>query len=121
MKTGIILLSHGSRLPEAQITLRQIKEQIIQSGNYELVEGASLQFNQPDLPTVLCAMARCGMQRVVVVPIFIYQGMHMKRDIPAVLAAEQPRYPKMKIVLAKNIGADRKLAEIIMNRIQEVS
>ncbi|MBE3589072.1 MAG: cobalamin biosynthesis protein CbiX [Thermoanaerobacteraceae bacterium] len=121
MKTGIILLSHGSRLPEAQATLRLLKSMIIQEGAFELVEGASLQFNQPDLPTALAAMAARGMERVVVVPLFLYRGMHVTRDIPDIVAEEQARYPGMDIIVAGNIGADRKLAEIILERIREVS
>jgi len=121
MKTGIVLLSHGSRRPEAMTTLHRLKDYIVEKGSFELVEGASLQFNQPDLPAALAAMAGRGAERVIVVPIFIYQGMHMKKDIPEVLAAERVKYPQMEIVLAGNIGADPKLAEIILDRIREVS
>ncbi len=121
MKTGIILLVHGSRLPEAQATLHILKELVAQESHYDLVEGASLQFNQPDLPAALATMAARGMERVVVVPLFLSQGVHMKKDIPDLLAKEQARYPQMDIVMTNNIGAHRKLAEIIMERIQEVS
>ncbi|AEG15043.1 cobalamin (vitamin B12) biosynthesis CbiX protein [Desulfofundulus kuznetsovii DSM 6115] len=121
MKTGIILLVHGSRLPEAQATLHLLKELVAQESSYDLVEGASLQFNQPDLPAALATMAARGMKRVVVVPLFLSQGVHMKEDIPEILAREKARYPHMDIVMTGNIGAHRKLAEIIMERIREVS
>lgn len=120
MKTGIILLSHGSRLPEAQVTLNHMKEMVSQLGNFVLVEGASLQFNQPDLPTALANMAAHRMERVVVVPLFLYKGVHIQSDIPTILAKEKTRYPDMEIIMTNNIGADPKLAEIIMERIREV-
>lgn len=120
MKTGVIILSHGSRSPEALITLRKLKDMVIAKGNFDAVEGASLQFNQPDLPAVLADMAGRGMDRVIVMPLFLYMGMHMKRDIPEILAGQRELYPKMQIVMTANIGADKKLAEIVLDRIGEV-
>ncbi|WP_027357025.1 sirohydrochlorin chelatase [Desulfofundulus thermocisternus] len=121
MKTGIILLAHGSRLPEAQATLQDLKELVARDGSYDLVEGASLQFNQPDLPAALATMSAMGMKKVVVVPLFLSQGIHMKKDIPEILARERTRYPHMDIVMTGHIGAHQKLAEIIIERIQEVN
>lgn len=120
MKTGVIVLSHGSRSPEALITVRKLKDMVEEMGNFDAVESASLQFNQPDLPTVLADMAARGMNRVIVMPMFFYMGLHMKRDIPEILAEQRNLYPNMQIVMTANIGADKKLAEIVLDRIGEV-
>lgn len=120
MKTGIIILSHGSRSPEALVTVRKLKDMVEQAGGFEVVEAASLQFNQPDLPAVLGDMAARGMQKVIVVPLFLYMGLHMKRDIPEILEEQKNLYPGMEIIMAKNIGADKKLAEIVLDRIRGV-
>lgn len=120
LKTGIIVLSHGSRSPEAAITVRKIKEMVAQDSHFDAVEGAALQFNQPDLPAMLGEMASRGMERVVVVPLFLYMGLHMKRDIPEILEEERAKYSQMEIVMTKNIGADKKIAEIVLDRIEEV-
>lgn len=120
MKTGVIILSHGSRSPEASVTVRKIKDMVARAGHFDAVEGASLQFNQPDLPATMAAMAAMGMRKVVVVPLFLYMGLHMKRDIPEILAEQKNIYPDMEIVMARNIGADQKLAQIVLDRIGEV-
>jgi len=93
---------------------------VMQGGKYDNVEVASLQFNQPDLPSSLANMHSRGMDKVVVVPLFLYMGLHMKRDIPEILAEQRALYPSMEIVMARNIGADSKLAEIVEDRIREV-
>ncbi|MGB9803536.1 MAG: sirohydrochlorin chelatase [Desulfofundulus sp.] len=121
MKTGVILLAHGSRLPEARETLHFLKELVTRESSYDLVEGASLQFNQPDLPAALANMAARGIKKVVVVPLFLAEGVHMKKDIPEILAREKTRYPDMDIVMTSHIGTHRKLAEIVMERIREAS
>lgn len=120
MKTGIILLSHGSRLPDAQITLNHLVGQIQATGDFDYVTGASLQFNQPDLPAAMAKTVSAGMDRVIVVPLFLYMGMHMRKDIPEIIQEEGKKYPRVKFDMTGNIGADRKLAEILMDRIGEV-
>ncbi|MFZ5632394.1 MAG: sirohydrochlorin chelatase [Bacillota bacterium] len=120
MKTGVILLSHGSRLPEAQKTLKELVEQVKAGGNFDLVTGASLQFNRPDLQTAVAQTVSAGMDRVIVAPLFLYMGMHMKKDIPEILDEERKKYPHVRFDMTGNIGADRKLAEILLERIGKV-
>jgi sirohydrochlorin ferrochelatase len=122
MKTGVILLSHGSRLPEAQATLHKITSMVAASVDEQfLVEGAALQFNQPDLPAAVARIIQRGAEKVVVVPLFLYMGLHMQRDIPEILAAEKNRYPGVEISLAEHIGADPRLLNIIMDRVRRAS
>jgi len=122
MKTAIIILSHGSRLPEAQATLQRITS-MVSSGIDEkfIVEGAALQFNQPDLPAAIAGAAEQGARQIVVVPLFLYRGLHMQRDIPEILIEQKNRYPGIKISMAEHIGADPRLLDIIMDRVREVS
>ena len=118
--TAIILLSHGSRLPEAQVTLNSYRVMIAGSGLYDLVEAASLQFNKPDLEEAVAAAVAKGAGRVIVAPIFLYRGVHIQHDIPEIVAAMNERYPGLEFLLAGSIGADQRLAEIIIDRIKEV-
>jgi sirohydrochlorin ferrochelatase len=120
MKTGIILLSHGSRLPDAQVTLDKLVEQVKAGGNFDYITGASLQFNQPDLPSAVAETVSAGMDRVIVVPLFLYMGMHMRKDIPEIIQDQRKKYPHVRMDMTGNIGADRKLAEILLDRIGEV-
>ncbi|WP_027365712.1 sirohydrochlorin chelatase [Desulfotruncus alcoholivorax] len=122
MKTAIILLSHGSRLPEAQATLQRIKSLVSASVAEDfIVEGAALQFNQPDLPASIARVVEQGAKKIIVVPLFLYLGLHMQRDIPEILAREKIRYPGVSINMSEHIGADPLLLEIIMNRVRRAS
>jgi len=120
MKTAVVLLSHGSRLPEAKATLEAYRGMVKSTGLFNIVEAASLQFNQPDLPASLAAVVAGGAERIIVMPLFLYQGMHMQRDIPELLAEERKKYPGVEIILAGNIGADERMGQIILDRIREV-
>lgn len=120
MRTGIILLSHGSRLPAAKNTLNELVRQVVSTGNYDTVMGSALQFNQPDLQTAISEMVTQGIQRVVVVPLFLYMGVHMTEDIPEIIEEERKKHPQVQIDMASNIGADPRLTEILLDRIGEV-
>lgn len=119
---GIILLSHGSRLPEAQATSQQIAAALTKAlGDKYIVEGAALQFNQPDLPTAIEKVIQAGAQKIVVAPIFLYPGLHIQRDIPEIIEEHKNKYPGVEISMTRHIGADRRLMEIMLDRIKEVS
>ncbi|PKM81104.1 MAG: cobalamin biosynthesis protein CbiX [Firmicutes bacterium HGW-Firmicutes-14] len=118
---GIIVLGHGSKAPQALETLRRYGEMVKVKSRCEIVEVASLQFNKPDLPEALDRVIIMGAKKVVIVPFFLYNGVHMQEDIPAVIAMEKVKNPDVEIVLANHLGADHRLVEIVLDRIEEVS
>lgn len=122
-KTGIILLSHGSRLPEAQVTIQKIKNMVaaVVTGEGFFVESAALQFNQPDLPEAIKRVIDRGGKRIIIVPLFLYMGLHMQRDIPEILARERSKYPGVSITMTEHIGADPRLMDLIMDRVRGAS
>lgn len=121
-KTGIVLLSHGSRLPEAQATAQKFVSMLVdQLGDTYLIEGAALQFNQPDLPTALARIIGRGARKVIIAPVFLYSGLHIKRDIPEIITLEKQKYPGVEITMSRHIGADQRLMDIIIDRIREVN
>ncbi|WP_418790318.1 sirohydrochlorin chelatase [Phosphitispora sp. TUW77] len=121
MKTGIIILGHGSRAAEALEQLKKYGEMLKSEASYDIVEIASLQFNQPDLPEAIKKVVDAGADKIIIVPFFLYKGVHMQEDIPEVLEGEKAKYPGLEIVMTNHLGTDRRLVEIIIDRIEEVS
>ncbi|PKM41680.1 MAG: cobalamin biosynthesis protein CbiX [Firmicutes bacterium HGW-Firmicutes-8] len=121
MKTAVIVLGHGSKAPQALETLRRYGEMVRTASGCEIVEVASLQFNKPDLPEALHSAIKSGAARVIITPLFLYNGIHMQEDIPAVLAEEKAKNPGVEIILANNLGADNRIVDIVLDRIKEVS
>ncbi len=121
MKTAILVLGHGSKAPQALETLKRYGEMVKSASGCEIVDVASLQFDKPDLPEGIRNVVSQGAEKVVIVPLFLYNGIHMQEDIPQVLAEEKVKYPSVEIVLAENLGADNRIVEIVMDRVKEVS
>jgi len=121
MKTGIIILGHGSKAPQALELLKKYGEMVKSQSSYDIVEIASLQFNKPDLPEAINQAAGAGADKIIVVPFFLYKGIHMQEDIPEVLSREKEKYEGLEIILANHLGTDHRLVDIVIDRIEEVS
>jgi len=121
MKMGIIVLGHGSKAPQALETLKKYGEMVKTKSRCEIVEIASLQFNRPNLPEAIQKAVSLGAGKIVIVPFFLYNGIHMQEDIPEVIACEKANNPGVEFVLANHLGADHRLVDIVLDRIKEVS
>mgnify|MGYP002377076030 CR=1 FL=1 len=68
------------------------------------VELAFLEFIPPDLRNCAEALVADGVQRVLVVPMFIARGGHLKRDLPLLLAELRQQHPGTIFDLADAVG-----------------
>lgn len=119
MQQGVILLGHGSRQPEANQEIFQITEQVKTMGGNALYETCFLQFGEPSLPTAIAEMVDAGVKRIIIVPVLLTVGTHIKIELPELIREQQGKYPGVTFVLAPHLGADYRIAEIVMDRIKQ--
>jgi len=102
--TALILFAHGARDPEWANPLRRVQAAIAARAPGRRVELAFLELMAPTLADCVAALAADGVTRIAVVPMFIAQGGHLKRDLPALLAELRERHPQIDLLLAPAIG-----------------
>ena len=117
MTQAILLVGHGSRRSEANDALLTLSSLVKNKRPDAILAHGFLQFAQPDLPTALAALANQGVEEVTIVPVFLYEGIHIKEDIPEVLAVEAEKHPQMRLILAPVLGIDERMAEIVIDRV----
>ena len=100
----IILFGHGARDPEWAAPMRRIREHMLAQPEAPAVELAFLEFLQPTLPDAIVSIAATGVQRIAIVPIFLGQGGHLKRDLPILLEQVCAAHPECEITLAAAVG-----------------
>ena len=84
-KTGILLVSHGSRLKYNKEFITEVHKQFNESTEYPNTFGF-MELVEPDIPTSINKLLLNNtIDRLVVVPIFIAPGMHTTHDIPTIL------------------------------------
>lgn len=120
MKKGLIILGHGSKAPEATETLAAVTAMVREKVDCDRVEYASLQLSEPALEEVVHFLVTEDMEEILVVPFLIATGVHVKTDIPEELAALKEKYPGVEMKLGHPLGADPRLAEIVIDRVKEM-
>ncbi|GAB6100469.1 CbiX/SirB N-terminal domain-containing protein [Halanaerocella petrolearia] len=120
MKTGIIILGHGSRTNEANSVFAKIVEMIEDKVDYDLVERASMELAEPNLEQSVAKVAKQGVNKVIIIPLFLFPGVHIQEDIPELIKEVEDKYPEIEFVFGKNIGANEKIAEILVDQIKAV-
>jgi sirohydrochlorin ferrochelatase len=119
MNTAILLMAHGSRIPEANDAAREIAERVKKMTQFDIVE---VSFREQHLPNIQQGVDACvaqGAERILLVPYFLYMGAHVLEDLPEELEQAKARYPGVEMVLGKHLGVHQKLAEIVVERIAE--
>jgi precorrin-8X/cobalt-precorrin-8 methylmutase len=119
MKTGIIVLSHGSRVNGGNDGLFKIVEMLQNMGRWDIVRAGFLQLAEPTFPQSVNDIVEEGAQRVVIIPLLLFAGNHVKKDIPMEIEVEKQKYPHVEFLYAKNLGPDERIARIAADRIDE--
>jgi precorrin-8X/cobalt-precorrin-8 methylmutase len=118
-RTAVLFLGHGSRRAAAGRAMERILEGVRRRGGFAIVEHGYLEFDARTIPEGVRRCVAQGATRIIAVPYFLHVGMHMVRDLPRVLRAEQAKYPHVPIVLGRHIGPHLDLVDIMLERIAE--
>ena len=111
--TGIVLFAHGARDSEWAGPLRAIAASIREASPGLRVELAFLEFMTPALADAVAAMNAEGCDRITLVPLFLAQGGHLKKDLPVLLADIRVRHPRVAIRVTPAIGDAPELVSAI--------
>ncbi len=104
MTTALILFAHGARDPEWANPMRRVQAVVRQRVAEIPVELAFLEFMAPTLPECAAALIAAGAKKVVVMPMFIARGGHLKNEVPTMIDALRSAYPEVEFSLGGAIG-----------------
>jgi precorrin-8X/cobalt-precorrin-8 methylmutase len=116
-KKAVLLLGHGSKMAEANDTLRHVAKRLKVEGGYGFVQPAFLQMESPDFQEAFAAMVEQGFNDITIMPYFLYMGAHVQKDLPAEVVTAQAKFPGVKAQVTANLGFHDKLVDIVIERI----
>ncbi|MDR4497013.1 MAG: CbiX/SirB N-terminal domain-containing protein [Candidatus Scalindua sp.] len=119
MKTGVVVLAHGSKVKSGIEGLFTIVDMLRAMNKWDMVEAGFLQLAKPGLTEVVEDLIEKGAKRVVVMPLLLFSGNHVLKDIPEEIEQERKKFPEVEFFYTKNIGADERIAQIAADRIEE--
>ena len=102
--TGLILFGHGARDPRWREPFDRLAALVAES-HPGPVSLAFLEMMSPDLQAACRSLVECGAQRVVVVPLFLAAGGHLRKDLPVMLESAREAVG-VPVTAAEAIGED---------------
>ncbi len=125
----MVIVGHGSRVRETVGIYETIARLASESSGYEVRVGY-MKHHRPNLVEAVEGLIAEGYRRIVVVPLFIVPGLHVRDDIPVLLGKKDGHVPEfgyskvrapedVEIVYADAIGADPRLAEVVVDRVRK--
>ena len=119
MSQSIILFAHGARDPEWARPFERLRAALLAVRADVRVELAYLELMQPDLAGAVDELATGGATAINVVPVFMAQGGHLKRDLPRLVVEVQSRYPAIRISLQPAVGEAQAVIDAMATHIAE--
>ena len=120
MISALIVLGHGSRNPAATQQFQELVAQL-RRRRQEPVLPAFMELAEPSLAAAVEEAVTGGAEEIVVQPCFLFDGMHIRRDIPEMLAGFASSHPGVGFRFGRPLGADARIADILMERAEEAA
>ena len=111
MRTALILFAHGARDPEWARPMQRVREAILAAEPGARVELAFLEFMSPGLAECVEQLVAEACQRVIILPMFIAQGGHLKRELPEMVAALREKHSSLELVLMGAVGEQERVVQ----------
>jgi sirohydrochlorin cobaltochelatase len=109
LKEGIVLFAHGSRDPGWAAPFRKILKRLRETLPEAEVRLAYLEVMKPSLGEALVDLS-AKVDSIRVVPLFLGYGGHIKKDLPALIAAADPQ---VKVTIEAPVGEAPQVIEAI--------
>lgn len=117
---GILILAHGSRRQETDAILNSLTEKVKSKTGESMIIPAYLQFSEQNLEAGIEALIDKGAEKIKVIPMFLFDGIHVTQDIPEELNAIMAKHPGVEIRMSKHLGDDDRIADIIADRVSSL-
>ena len=110
---GLILFAHGAREPGWAEPLELLAAKVRDRAPGLGVRLAFLELMQPDLSHAAAELIGSGVTAIRIVPIFLGQGGHLRRDLPALVDGLRARHPGIAIDCAPPAGEDERVLDAL--------
>ena len=116
-REAVIVLGHGSRSEEATRQFHEIVDMLRVQTDAPVLP-AFMELAEPSFADAVAEAVRLGVRHVLVLPLFLFVGMHMKHDIPEMIVEAGEANPQLSFELRAPLGADPRIADILLARLR---
>lgn len=115
MKTGLLIVGHGSRDPSANVEFEAVVAAYRSTRPDIEVAHGYVELARPSLATALRDLAQ-QVDSIVVLPLFLFAAGHVKNDIPLALSQARQDFPTVRFTVAHALGVHPNLVDLAFER-----
>jgi precorrin-8X/cobalt-precorrin-8 methylmutase len=119
--TGILVVSHGSPLTEANERFVALVGRIAARLDADNLRPAFFSLARPNIADRVAELAARGVRRIVLLPYFLYAGQHVTHDIPALLDECRRQFPAVAFEVLPTLESDPALEDLVVERLAAVA
>jgi sirohydrochlorin cobaltochelatase len=112
MTQGIVLIAHGARDPDWATPFRALRDRIAKRTGERPVELAFLEHAMPDLQGAAQALLARGVTDILLVPMFLGRGGHLKRDVPRLVEEVTRALPGLTVTTLPAPAEDEAMLDL---------
>jgi len=114
--TGYIVFAHGSSVESANQAVRTVARQAAERGGWSNYTSAFLGGGRPALPDAVTELTARGANHIVVIPYFLTSGLHLERDLPALIAELKHSHPGLEVEVTLPLDGHPGLIDALLDR-----
>ena len=114
---ALILFAHGARDQAWAEPFERLRLSVKMRLPGTSVELAYLEFMQPDLHDAIDRLIDAGAKNIDIIPAFMAQGAHLKRDLPELVSAAHSRHPGVVFTLRPALGESQPVLDAMAQQI----
>ncbi|HEX8771994.1 MAG TPA: uroporphyrinogen-III C-methyltransferase [Pyrinomonadaceae bacterium] len=119
VRSGVLVVGHGSRREEANRDVREVARRIGVRGGYPLIEAAFLEIAHLTISEGFARLIEQGTEHITVHPYFLSPGRHTRGDIPVEVERAASLHPGITYQITEPLTAHDLVIEAAIERIRE--
>jgi sirohydrochlorin cobaltochelatase len=101
--------------------MRAVQARVAEQAGAVDVRLAFLEFMNPTLSEAVSELVAGGAGRIVILPMFIARGGHLKRELPEMIGQLRLAYPDVEFSLAPVIGEQERVIQAMADSAREIT
>jgi sirohydrochlorin cobaltochelatase len=120
MKTGILIVCHGSQRREANEGFEAMVARIAAHLHAEEVLATYFSIVHPSIEDRVDELVARGVERIVLMPYFLFAGQHISVDIPVILNACRTKHPQISLEMLPSLENDPAVEGVVAERLKSI-
>jgi sirohydrochlorin cobaltochelatase len=110
---GLLLLAHGARDSHWRKPFEALADRVRSRRAGLEVRLAFLEIMEPDIGAAGAELVAAGCDTLVVIPVFLGEGGHVRRDVPVLVDRLRQSHPDVRIFQSNAAGEDGRVLDAL--------